>query len=191
MTNTAPIRGADPDWPWRVLRFWFKELASEAWFTKSEDTDALIRRRFSQMPADLRLVAPQTLTTSAKVALAAVIVLDQFPRNLHRGTAEAFAYDDQALKVAQRAIGLGLDRLLRRDERLFLYLPFEHCEDARMQGRSVELMTRLGNSGWHQYAMAHKAIIDRFGRFPHRNAVLGRPSSLEELAFLQTPGSSF
>jgi uncharacterized protein (DUF924 family) len=191
MTDTAPIRGAASNWPWRVLRFWFKELTPEAWFTKSEDTDASIRQRFSLLPADLRLVAHQTLATSAKGALAAVIVLDQFPRNMHRGTAEAFAYDDQALMVAQRAIGLGLDRLLRGDERLFLYLPFEHCEDARMQARSVELMARLGNSGWHQYALAHKEIIDRFGRFPHRNVALGRASTPEELAFLQTPGSSF
>jgi uncharacterized protein (DUF924 family) len=191
MNDVAPLHSSDPDWPWQVLRFWFQDLDPKAWFTRSEDTDARIRRRFSLLPADLCTVDPRLLATSAKGALAAVIVLDQFPRNMHRGTAEAFAYDDQALMVAQRAIGLGLDRLLRRDERLFLYLPFEHSENARMQARSVELMARLGNSGWHQYALAHKEIIDRFGRFPHRNVALGRASTPDELAFLQTSGSSF
>jgi uncharacterized protein (DUF924 family) len=191
MNDVAPLHSSDPDWPWQVLRFWFQDLDPKAWFTRSEDTDARTRRRFSLLPADLCTVDPRLLATSAKGALAAVIVLDQFPRNMHRGTAEAFAYDDQALMVAQRAIGLGLDRLLRRDERLFLYLPFEHSENARMQARSVELMARLGNSGWHQYALAHKEIIDRFGRFPHRNVALGRASTPDELAFLQTSGSSF
>ena len=191
MTESAPIRGADSDWTGQVLRFWFEELEPKAWFIKSEETDASIRRRFSRLSADLCAIAPQKLAGSAKAALAAVIALDQFPRNLHRGSSEAFACDHQALAVAQRTIALGFDRLLRRDERLFLYLPFEHCEDAGMQARSVELIGRLGNPGWHQYALAHKVIVDRFGRFPHRNAALGRPSTAEELAFLQTPGSSF
>lgn len=191
MNDNAPVRMSDADWTRQVLRFWFEELEPDAWFTKSEETDARIRRRFSDLPADLCAVAPEKLAGSAKDALAAVLALDQFPRNLHRGSSEAFACDDQALAVAQHTIAHGFDRLLRRDERLFLYLPFEHCEDAGMQARSVELIGRLGNPGWHQYALAHKVIVDRFGRFPHRNAALGRPTTAEELAFLQTPGSSF
>ena len=191
MNDNGPVRGTNPDWPWHVLRFWFEELAPQAWFAKSEDTDKRIRQRFSLLPPICVPSNPRHWLRQPKAALAAVIVLDQFPRNLHRGSAEAFACDFNALAVAQHAIALGYDRLLRKDERVFLYLPFEHSEDAGLQARSVELMARLGNTGWSQYAVAHKVIIDRFGRFPHRNAALGRLSSPEELAFLQTPGSGF
>lgn len=191
MNDNAPVRMSDPDWARDVLHLWYEELAQDQWFGKSDDTDARIRRRFALLPADLRAVPPASLVTSAKAALAAVLALDQFPRNMHRGTADAFAFDAQALAVAQRTIALGYDTLLRKNERLFVYLPFEHSEDARMQARSVELFGRLGNPGWHQYAVAHKVIIDRFGRFPHRNAALGRVSTPEETAFLATPGSSF
>ena len=136
-------------------------------------------------------MSAETLACGAKEALAAVVVLDQFPRNMFRGTARAFASDGPALNVASRAVALGWDRLLRRDERVFLYLPYEHSEDRVMQARSVELMSRLGNVEWTRYAQAHKDVIDRFGRFPHRNAALGRASTPEEEAYLAMPGSGF
>ena len=191
MNDNGPVRMNDPDWMWHVLRFWFAQLEPESWFAKSDKTDARIRLRFASLPSELRAAPLPELAGSAKQALAAVIALDQFPRNMYRGAAAAFACDASALAVAQCAVGLGFDRLLRRDERLFLYLPFEHGEDPLLQARSVELIGRLGHAGWHRYAIAHKAIIDRFGRFPHRNAALGRTSTPDEAAFLETPGSSF
>ena len=181
----------DADWRGAVLRFWFRELQPAAWFVKNHAVDVQIVSRFGGLVAEVLQQPTASLVADAKTALAAVVVLDQFPRNIFRGTARAFATDAAALEVAGSAVGLGFDRLLRRDERLFLYLPFEHAEDAGLQARSVELITRIGNSEWTRYAVAHKVIVDRFGRFPHRNAALGRVSTAEEEAFLQTPGSGF
>ena len=127
----------------------------------------------------------------ADKALAAVIVCDQFPRNMFRGTPRAFATDSKALTIANAAIAKGYDAALTQSQRQFLYLPFEHAEDAASQARAVELFAPLGDAELTKYAEAHKAIIDRFGRFPHRNAVLGRVSTPEEVAFLKEPGSSF
>lgn len=191
MSGGAPVTPADPDWRHAVLQFWFEELEPAAWFKKDAAVDEQIRDRFATLPVALRDVPPDQLASSAKGALAAVLALDQFPRNLHRGTPAAFACDPHARAVAQLAIALGFDRLLRKDERLFLYLPFEHAEDAMLQARAITLITRLGIAGWTEYAHAHQTIIDRFGRFPHRNAALGRVSTPDELAFLQTANSSF
>jgi uncharacterized protein (DUF924 family) len=124
-------------------------------------------------------------------ALATVIVLDQFPRNIFRGNARAFATDALALAVAKAAIVRGLDGKLPREQRVFLYLPFEHSENAADQLRCVELMAALGDEEYARFALLHKAVIDRFGRFPHRNAVLGRASTPEEEAFLKESSSSF
>jgi uncharacterized protein (DUF924 family) len=123
--------------------------------------------------------------------LATVIVLDQFSRNLHRDDARAFAADPQARTLARRALELGVDRGLAPAERLFLYLPFEHSEDLADQQLAVQLVTGLGDAGWTRYAEAHRDIIARFGRFPHRNAVLGRATTPEEEAFLREPMSRF
>ena len=191
MTAGAAICVSDEGWRSAVLRFWYRELEPPQWFIKSDAVDQAIVARFAGLWEDLRAYDAAALSRDAKGALAAVLVLDQFPRNMFRGTARAFASDVAALAVAHRTIALGFDRLLRRDERLFLYLPYEHAEDATLQARSVELVTRLGNPEWTRYAQAHKAIVDRFGRFPHRNAALGRATTAEETAFLQTPGSGF
>lgn len=191
MVTNAAVRGSDEGWQAAVLRFWYRELTPPQWFRKDAAVDATIVARFGTLWQDLCVMPAETLASGAKEALAAVVVLDQFPRNMFRGTARAFASDDLALAVAGRAIGLGFDRLLRRDERVFLYLPYEHSEDRAMQARSVELMSRLGNAEWTRYAQAHKDVIDRFGRFPHRNAALGRASTAEEEAYLATPGSGF
>ena len=123
--------------------------------------------------------------------LAAVIVLDQFSRNLFRGTPRAFAADFIARRLAKTAIEQGFDAAMKKQERLFLYLPFQHSEDRGDQALSLDLYERLGDEKWTRFAMAHKVIIDRFGRFPHRNATLNRPSSADEIALLKEPMGSF
>ena len=120
-----------------------------------------------------------------------MLVLDQFPRNMFRDTPQAFATDALARAVAQGAIAQGLDDGLEPEQRVFLYLPLEHSEDKDDQALAVALISGLGDAEFTRYAQAHKAVIDRFGRFPHRNAVLGRPSTPEEQAFLAEPGSAF
>ncbi|MGD0531693.1 MAG: DUF924 family protein [Methyloceanibacter sp.] len=123
--------------------------------------------------------------------LAAILVLDQFPRNMFRRDARCFVTDAPALALAKRAIAEGLDAKLRPEQRMFLYMPFQHAEDKDDQARAVALFTMLGNPLGLDFALRHQAIFDRFGRFPHRNAMLARPSTEEEQAFLATPGSSF
>ncbi len=186
-----PTVERDASWSRRILTFWFADLQPAQWFSKDDTVDAVIRARFAPvietvaaMPDDELLIDPDTV-------LAAVIALDQFPRNLHRGRADAFAHDSQALHLAIAAIEAGLDQGRTPHQRLFLYLPFEHSEDAAMQKRSVAQIEALGDANLTRYAAAHKAIIDRFGRFPHRNAALGRISTAEELTFLNEPMSSF
>ena len=173
------------DWAAQVLHYWFEELRPEAWFRKDERVDAAIGERFGVLCEQLAQISPEQLTTPLEY-LAAVIVLDQFPRNMFRGTPRAFATDAQALSIAQHAIATGLDRRLTQQQRLFLYMPFQHSEDRAVQAHSIELFTQLGLADNLDYAQRHKHIIDRFGRFPHRNAVLGRESTTEELQFIAT-----
>jgi len=180
----------DEDWAEQVLGFWFEELQPADWFRKSEALDARIKARFLALYQQLA-GGDVGLAGGAREVLAAVIVLDQFPRNMFRGSAKSFASDGEALALAERAIGAGLDLELAPEERSFLYMPFQHSEDAGVQARSVELFARLGNENNLDYARRHQQIIARFGRFPHRNAVLGRASTPEELEFLKQPGSSF
>jgi uncharacterized protein (DUF924 family) len=123
--------------------------------------------------------------------LAAVIVLDQFSRNMFRSTPRAFAADPIARRLARQAVERGLDVSMAREERLFMYLPFEHSEDREDQALSVHLIGQLGHEEWTRFALAHQSIIDRFGRFPHRNAVLGRTSTKEEIALLEESMGSF
>lgn len=182
---------APQDWPARVLAYWFEELAPKAWFEKSDAVDDTIRQRFLATHDAAAAAPPETLVVDAATSLAAVIVLDQFPRNMFRGTARAFATDAKAVSIAERAIMLAHDATTEAGRRLFYYLPFEHAEDAELQARSVSLISRLGDPDLERYAIAHKVIIDRFGRFPHRNAVLGRSSTEEENEFLSQPMSSF
>ena len=187
-----PSKAEDVESAWvgEVIRFWFEELTEGHWFAKSDALDAQIRDRFLTLHE--RLVTRGDLgVTVPHQALAAVIVLDQFSRNLFRGTPRAFAADPIARRLSRAAIELGLDTAMSERERLFLYLPFQHSEDREDQALSLHLFERLGNEEWTRYAMAHKVIIDRFGRFPHRNAVLNRPSTADELAFLKEPMESF
>jgi len=194
MTSASPydaVPAADPPWVKDVLSFWFRELEQEAWFRKSDATDAAIRDRFSALHEALAAAPVQDALTSPQRALATVIVLDQFSRNMFRGSPKAFAADPTALVVAREAIARGYDRPFDVHGRAFFYLPFEHSEDLADQEASVELFTPLGDESYTQYAIAHRDIIARFGRFPHRNAVLGRASTAEEVEFLTQPGSSF
>ena len=190
LTQSATPPG-EPAWVAEVLQFWFAELRPADWFAKSDALDATIRLRFAALHARLATGTESPAGASPRWLLAAILVLDQFPRNLHRGDARAFASDPQARAFARRALELGVDRGLAPAERLFLYLPFEHSESLDDQQLAVKLVSELGDAGWTRYAEAHRDIVTRFGRFPHRNAALGRPSTPEEEAFLQEPMSSF
>ncbi|BFO57873.1 DUF924 family protein [Acidovorax sacchari] len=174
-----------------VLHFWFETTTPEQWFRKDDAFDAAIRERFATLHRQASLGETWEWRTDAAGRLAEVIVLDQFSRNLLRGQAASFAQDGMALVLAQEAIAQGLDAELPPPRRAFLYMPFMHSESARIQAESVRLFTALGQPNNLDYALQHQAIVDRFGRFPHRNAVLGRQTTAEEALFLQQPGSSF
>ena len=174
-----------------VLRFWFEELTPDDWFGGGDEVDDRIRERFLALHEDLRDEVPESWRATARGMLAAVIALDQFPRNMYRGDTRAFAADPAALALATEALDRGLDQEMSIHERKFFYLPFEHSEDPAVQARSVELFATLESEETLGYALRHKEIIDRFGRFPHRNEVLGRESTPEEVEFLKEPDSSF
>jgi uncharacterized protein (DUF924 family) len=171
--------------PWveEVLRFWFQELGEALWFVTNDELDCKIRVRFLALHERIVNIAVPD-NSGARVLLAAVIVLDQFSRNMFRGTPRAFAADTIARTLARRAIALGFDVPMAQEERYFMYLPFEHSEDREDQAFAVRLIGQLGNEDWTRYALAHQATIDRFGRFPHRNAALGRTSRPDELPFV-------
>jgi len=178
-------------WAATVLRFWFEETERERWFKKDEAFDQRVRDRFLDLHVLVAAMPTDACLKDAETALAAVIACDQFPRNVFRGSPCAFATDAKALSLAEAALARSWDADMTHDQRLFLYLPFEHAEDAAAQARCVALMSGLADKDLVRWAEAHKAIIDRFGRFPHRNAILGRASTAEELEFLEQPGSSF
>ena len=182
---------AGTEWAYGVLKFWFEETRPTQWFEKDERFDAEVRRRFLALHEALAKQPAASLLIDAQTVLAAVIVLDQMPRNMFRGTARAFATDGKALRIADAAVVQGFDRDLTKDGRMFLYLPFEHAESPEVQARSVALMAGLSDPALTRWAEVHKTIVDRFGRFPHRNAALGRPSTPEEIEFLKQPGSTF
>ena len=174
-----------------IVRFWFEELLPKDWFRKDEAVDGTIASRFGATYHELRSGVPASWLDKPEDFLAAILVLDQFPRNMFREEARAFATDQPALALAKRAIAEGAAAKLSPNQRSFIYVPFQHSEDKADQARSVALFTVLGQPLGLDFALRHQAIIDRFGRFPHRNAVLGRASTEEEQAFLAEPGSSF
>jgi uncharacterized protein (DUF924 family) len=162
------------DWARQLLAFWFDEHNDADWFGGGREFDAKVTKNFVGWRDALRSQPVEAFTEHADTALAAIILFDQVPRNAFRGTAEAFATDHIALALARHAVELGLDAGLTKDQRLFLYLPFEHSEDAADQRESVRLISRLGDQRLLQFALDHQAMIERFGRFPHRNTALGR-----------------
>jgi uncharacterized protein (DUF924 family) len=196
------VRG-DPATPraQEVLDFWFgREGESgygefrEAWFRKDLQFDRLIRDRFEALYEEAAAGALDDWKDDARSCLALVIVLDQFPRNMYRGDPRAYATDHKAQEIAEYAVDRALDRELPPFQRSFLYMPFMHSEDLEHQRRSVELFHALQGTreaGSPDYAVRHMEIIERFGRFPHRNEILGRHTTPEEAEFLTQPGSSF
>lgn len=178
-----------------VISYWFGELERKDWFEVNESVDETIRERFGALRETLARDRDAAIAASetARGALAVLIVLDQFSRNLHRGTAEAFAADPLARDIARRAIVRGhhLDRDLPEKADQFFILPFEHSEALADQDWCCAFCEVVGDDLFADYAERHRVIIRRFGRFPHRNAALGRESTEEERAFLNEPGSSF
>ena len=176
-----------------VLRFWFGEgpehgKSHKRWFVKDTAFDAEITKLF--LPLHEELVRRKIWMGNSRECLARIVVLDQFPRNMFRGTARAFATDPLALESARLALGRGWDRGMLPVEQLFVYLPFEHSESLADQDHACELMKDF-NAEQRDYALRHRDIIRRFGRFPHRNAQLARQSTPEEIEFLKQPGSGF
>lgn len=172
-----------------VLDFWFKELTPAQWFDKDADLDQRIANKFSALHSCAVAGELQDWRETVHGRLAEIIVLDQFSRNIYRDTPKAFAADGMAVVLAQEAVHAGALEALGNPERQFILMPFMHSESAKVHERTLELWSMFGlDATWEH---KHKAIVDRFGRYPHRNAILGRPSSAEEVAFLQEPGSSF
>ncbi len=181
-----------PDEARAVLDFWFSELDPEEWFRPGEGLDETIARRFGALHARFALQGvPEAWLATPRGRLAALIVLDQFPRNIHRGRAQAFSTDGAALALARDTVDAGLETALDPVERKFVFLPFEHAEDPAMQDRSVRLFATLDEPRSLHFAEAHRDVIARFGRFPHRNRMLGRTSTEAEEAYLAEPGAGF
>lgn len=174
-----------------ILHFWFEEIQPSAWWKKDSALDALIAARFGAVLDSARAGELYAWRESAEGALAEVIVLDQFSRNIFRDDTRAFAQDALALVLAQEAVRRGLDRDLPAQRRHFLYMPYMHSESRAIHVEAQGLFKALGDASVLEFELRHKAIIDRFGRYPHRNALLGRTSTPEEIAFLATPGSAF
>ena len=177
--------------PDEVLDFWFDPENQPFWFKKSVTFDESVRDRLGEAHEAAAAGRLEAWRETPEGALALVILLDQVPRNIHRDTPRAFATDPAALAVARAAVEAGFDGDLERDQKLFLYLPFEHSEDLADQERSIALFSAMGSARHTDYAVRHRDIIARFGRFPHRNTILNRPSTPQEAEFLTKPGSSF
>lgn len=175
----------------QVIDFWFKETTPKLWFSKDDDFDALIRERFSELHRSARMGELYDWRGDAEGRLAEIIVLDQFSRNLFRNLPGAFESDAMALALAQEAVANGADMKVEVGCRRFFYLPYMHSESLFIHDIAMELFSQSGLEENLHYEQLHKNIIARFGRYPHRNAILGRKSSQEELEFLKQPGSSF
>lgn len=175
----------------QVLRFWFDDLTPAQWWRKDPALDQLIAQRFGATLAAAKAAELADWRESARGRLAEVIVLDQFSRNVFRDRAESFAADGMALVLAQEAVRGAADLDLAATERAFLYLPYMHSESLQIHDDALRLFDQPGLESNLDFERRHQAIIARFGRYPHRNAILGRPSTAEELEFLQQPGSSF
>jgi uncharacterized protein (DUF924 family) len=174
-----------------VLSFWYERHGPEQWWAKDPSFDAEIRVRYAALHEQAAMGELVGWRDQPEGRLAEIIVLDQFSRNLYREDARAFAYDGMALALAQEAIRVGADRAVPAGRRQFIYMPFQHSESRLIHETAVALFKALGDAEVLEYEKKHKAIIDRFGRYPHRNMVLGRLPTPEEISFLQEPDSSF
>jgi uncharacterized protein (DUF924 family) len=173
--------------PQDVLAFW-REAGPEKWFTKSDAFDDAIRGKFLATYEAAAAGQLSAWEAQPESTLALLIVLDQFPRNMFRGSARTFAADPVALAIAERAVARGVDKQVPKGEQQFIYLPFEHSEKLADQERSIALFAATGDAELLKWAELHADIIRRFGRFPHRNAMLGRTTTAEEQAFLDGDG---
>ena len=169
------------DWRREVLKFWFG-LDPKSWWRGGEELDHRIKRNFIKLWTEKRQLPADYFTTDPLNALAGAILFDQFPRNMFRGNAEQFATDPLALAIAKGAVDQGFDEQLEKDERCFLCMPFQHSENLEDQNRAVLLFSELKDDYLLGYAKKHRDVIERFGRFPHRNAMLGRAPREDEIA---------
>jgi uncharacterized protein (DUF924 family) len=174
-----------------VLQFWFHEITPAQWWKVDAALDRLITDRFGDLHNQAICAELFAWRSTAKGRLAEVIVLDQFSRNIYRGTRRAFEADTLALALSQEAVAAKADTELTQEERSFLYMPYMHSESKHIHVVAERLFRENAPKGNHDFELRHKAIIDRFGRYPHRNVMLGRESTPEELVFLTEPGSSF
>jgi uncharacterized protein (DUF924 family) len=177
--------------PNEIIRFWFEEIDNALWWKKDLTFDALIIERFSQVHQQACAGELFTWRTTSEGRLAEIIILDQFSRNMFRDKKTAFSQDGLALILAQEVISLGLDNKLTDTQRSFLYLPFMHSESLLIHQVAGQLYKNLGIASSADFELKHKRIIERFGRYPHRNDILNRTSTKDEIAFLTEPNSSF
>ncbi|MEM8860108.1 MAG: DUF924 family protein [Chloroflexota bacterium] len=171
-----------------ILKFWFEEIEPKKHWVKDEEFDQLIRDRFGEIHSAAIQCELYTWRSDPNGRLAEIIVLDQFSRNMFRDKPESFAYDGIALVLAQEAVAAGAHEQIDPEHKAFMLMPYMHSESAAIHEVAMELFADLGNL---EFEIKHKAIIDRFGRYPHRNDILGRESTPEEVEFLKEPGSSF
>jgi len=174
-----------------IIKFWFEELSPNQWFVSSEELDAQIFERFGEIHDAAVRGELESWRATPEGSLAEIIVLDQFSRNIYRGQPGAFANDLAALVLAQEAIRKDFHTEVETFKRSFFYMPFMHSESSKIHERAVKLFDEPGMEEYLDYEFKHKKIIERFGRYPHRNQILGRSSTSEEIEFLSQPGSSF
>ena len=174
-----------------ILDFWFHPETEPYWFAQSDAFDQSLAQKFAETLEQAAAAELWSWRKTIEGRLAEIIVLDQFSRNIYRGTPQAFSQDAMALSLAQEAIDQKLDQQLSPQQRTFLYLPFMHSESKKIHQTALRLFEDLANPVNLEFEMKHKVIIDRFGRYPHRNEILGRTSTAEELHFLTQPDSAF
>jgi len=186
--NIMNSQAVKPD---AIIRFWFEELEPMQWWKKDTALDKAIGERFATTHQAATAGELESWRNTAEGRLAEVIVLDQFSRNIYRDSSLAFVSDGMALILAQEAVRVGADRQVEFEKRAFFYMPYMHSESTVIHEKALELFAQPGAEFNYEFELKHKAIIDRFGRYPHRNAILGRESTPEEIEFLKQPGSSF
>lgn len=174
-----------------IINFWFTEIQSSAWFKKDAVFDQLIKERFLNTYVSATKGELSPWRNFPQGRLAEIIVLDQFSRNIFRDSARAFQADNLAVILTQEAIRAGVDKALTNTKKAFLYMPLMHSESLIIHQQAVEVFSQQGLESNYQFELKHKVIIEKFGRYPHRNQILKRPSTNEELAFLQEANSSF
>ena len=190
MTQITPTL-AKPITPDMIIHFWFEEIEPKQWWVKDVEFDSLIKQRFGGLLEQAIQGELYHWRATPEGRLAEIIVLDQFSRNIYRDTPKAFAADPIALALAQEAVALNIDSELKAKQVPFLFMPYMHSESKVVHDVAVRLFGREAAQGNLDFELRHKAIIDQFGRYPHRNAILGRTSTAAEVAFLEHPGSSF